>query len=277
LTLNTILILTAIGAALGVLIFIVGRVLPPESDVLKKTESIANILPGMNCGACGFPGCFAYAQATAANTSTIADYPCTVTLQDPEKLALLEDALGITLDASASQKALVRCGGNSDVIFQYSGDSTCKGLAQRLSGFRKCPFACLGLGDCALVCPQKAISIDQQNLMALVDRELCTGCSLCIAECPQNIIELVPADAKIALVCSYAPVRNVPARERCDSGCSHCKKCFRACENQAISWDDQLLIPQFDPQKCDLCLKCIQACPQNCLVQLIPQQVAATA
>ena len=271
---NTILILTAIAAALGVLIFIMGRVLPPESEVLKRTERIADILPGMNCGACGLPGCFAYAQAIAANPNAISDNPCAITMQDPDKLALLSDALGVSLDASTPQKALVRCSGNSDIIFQYSDTSTCKGVAQRLRGFRKCPFACPGLGDCLTVCPQNAISIDRQKMVATVDWSLCTGCGLCVSECPQYIIELVPADTKIALLCSYTPLKNVPGRERCDSGCTHCKKCFRACEDDAIAWNEQILMPQFDPQKCSLCLKCAQQCPPDCLSQLAPQLAA---
>lgn len=272
---DTILVLTGIGCALGALIFVVSKVLPPESDILKRTEEIAEILPGMNCGACGYPGCFAYAQALAANPNTIFDSPCTVTLQDPEKVRLLEQVLGVTLDASAmARKALVRCGGNSEIIYQHCGSETCKGAVQRLRGYKKCPFACLGLGDCVKVCPQDAISLDQEKKVAVVDWEKCTGCGLCVAECPQNIIELVPADTKVALLCSYTPLKNIPGRERCDFGCVHCKKCFRACEYEAITWNEEKLIPEFDAEKCTLCRKCIEECPQNCLAEVTREKVA---
>ena len=56
-------ILTAIGIACGVLIYVANRVLPSEPESLKKAEEVSENLPGMNCGACGYPGCFAYAQA----------------------------------------------------------------------------------------------------------------------------------------------------------------------------------------------------------------------
>lgn len=266
---NTILALTGIACALGILIFVVGKVLPQESDELKKTEELSKILPGMNCGACGFPGCFAYAQALAAKPNTISEKPCSVTLQDPQRTKDLEDALGITLDPSTmAKKAIVRCSGNSDSAFINSGTNSCKAAALRLSGFRQCPFACLGLDDCVSVCPQNAISIVPDKNVAVIDWNDCIGCGLCVSECPQNIISLIPANTKIAYLCSYSPLKNVPGRIRCDSGCTHCKKCFRACEDDAIIWNTETLTPEFVPDKCSLCLKCVDVCPADCLSPL---------
>ena len=261
-----IIILTGIALVCAAIIYLVNVVVPRKVQGLEKTEEIARILPGINCGACGHPGCFAYAQALTKNASLILETPCTIACQDPESLERLEKALGVTLDASEmSRKALIHCNGNSEVIYNYSGVGTCKAAAQLLRGYKKCPYACLGLGDCLEVCPQDAISIKPENGVAVVDPEKCTGCGLCLVECPQNLIELVPAGTKIAFLCNYAPLRDIPGREKCDAGCIHCQKCFKSCEYEAIVWNKERAIPEFDIEKCTLCRKCIEVCPTHTL------------
>ena len=260
------IILTGIALGLGILIYVVNRVVPTKVKGIEKTEEIAAILPGMNCGACGHPGCFAFAQALTKNADLILKTPCTVVLQDTEGVERLEKALGVTLDTSEmSKKALIHCNGNSEVIYNYSGVGTCKAAAQLLRGYKKCPYACLGLRDCLEVCPQDAISIKLENGVAVVDPEKCTGCGLCLAECPQNLIELVPVGTKIAFLCNYTPLRDIPGREKCDAGCIHCRKCFKSCEDEAIVWNKERAIPEFDIEKCTLCRKCIEVCPTHTL------------
>jgi electron transport complex protein RnfB len=178
----------------------------------------------------------------------------------------LEKALGCKLDAAAMcKKALVQCSGNSGVICNYSGVQTCKAAAQLLRGYKKCPYACLGLGDCIEICPQDAISLDPGKNVAVVNPEKCIGCGLCVTECPQDIIELVPAGTKIAFLCNYKPLKNIPGRERCDFGCIRCRKCLKACEYEAIEWNTETALPEFNQEKCTLCLKCVEVCPQNTL------------
>ena len=259
-------ILTAIGLVCGLIIYLVYIKVPQKVKGLEKTEEINSILPGMNCGACGYPGCFGYAQAIAQDPDLVLKTPCSQVLQDPESLAKLEEALGCTLDASAMcKKALVHCNGNPEVICSYSGAQTCKAASQLLRGYKRCPYACLGFDDCVKVCPQGAISIDPEKDVAVVDPEACTGCGLCVTECPQDLIELVPAGTKIAFLCNYKPLKDIPGREKCDFGCIHCRKCFKACEDEAIEWNKETALPEFNQEKCTLCHKCIEACEQNTL------------
>jgi len=259
-------VLVVIGAVCGLLIYFAYTKVPQKVKGLEKADELKSILPGTNCGACGRPSCFAYAQAVSQEPGLVAKTPCAFVLQDPESLGRLEKALGITLDASEmSKKALVHCSGNSEIIYNYSGVETCKAAAQLLSGYKKCPFACLGLEDCLEVCPVDAISIDPEKNVAVVDPRLCTGCGLCVTECPLNLIELVPARTKIAFLCNYKPLRDIPGRERCDFGCTHCRKCFKACEDEAIEWDKETALPVFNQERCTLCHKCIEVCEQNTL------------
>ncbi len=271
-----VIILTVIGLVCAVIIYLVNAVVPRKVQGLEKTEEIASILPGINCGACGRPGCFAYAQALTKDADLILKTPCTIVLQDTEGVERLEKALGVTLDASEmSKKALIHCNGNSEVIYNYSGVGTCKGAAQLLSGYKKCPYACLGIGDCLVVCPQNAISIQPENGVAVIDPEKCTGCGLCLAECPLNLIELVPPEIKIAFRCNYVPLRDIPGREKCDAGCTHCRKCFNICEDEAIVWNKERVLPEFDIEKCTRCGKCIEVCEQNTLADFTEAKVAA--
>lgn len=271
-------LIAAVGLACGIIIYIVYIKMPIKVQGIEKTEELSAILPGMNCGACGYPGCFGLAQAIAKDPELIRKAPCTVLLQDPERLASMEGALGITLDASAMQKrALVHCGGASDVVYHYSGIQTCKATSLLLDGYKKCPYACLGFGDCAAVCPQGAIHIDPEKNIAEVEWEKCTGCGLCVTECSKDIIELVPMGTKIVPRCSYLPIRNIPGREKCEFGCIHCRKCFNACEASAIIWNKERAIPEFDTEKCTLCLSCIEACLNGVLKEVSQQREKVTA
>ncbi len=259
-------ILVAIGLACGIIIYLVYIKVPQKVKGLEKTEEITSILPGMNCGACGYPGCFAYAQALSQDPELVTKTPCSQVLQDSASLEQLEKALGCKLDATAMcKKALAQCSGNSEVAYDYSGAQTCKAAAQLLRGYKKCPYACLGLGDCVEICPQGAISIDPEKNVAVVDPEKCIGCGLCVTECSQDLIELVSAGTKIAFFCNYKPLKNIPGRERCDFGCIRCRKCFKACEYEAIAWNTEIALPEFNQEKCTLCLKCVEVCPQNTL------------
>ena len=272
---TTIIVLVAIGLGLGTLIYVVNIVIPHKVKGLERTEELTGILPGANCGACGKPGCFAYAQMLTEDADQITKSPCALILQDNESLEQLGKALGITLDASEmSKKALIHCSGNSEVVFNYSGVKTCKGATQLLRGYKKCPYACLGLRDCVEVCPQEAISIDPDKEVAVVDHEKCNGCGMCAAECPQNMIELVPAGTKMALLCNYQTLRDIPGRDKCDIGCTHCRKCVRVCEDEAIGWNRDRGVPEFDNDKCTLCNKCIEVCESNTLAYFTESKTA---
>jgi Na+-translocating ferredoxin:NAD+ oxidoreductase RNF subunit RnfB len=265
----TILILTGVGLAAAVLIYLVNVVVPHKVKGLEEIEEIAGILPGINCGACGYPGCFGYAQGLVKDANLIQKTPCGPVLQDTIALNRLGEALGMTLDASAmAKKAFIHCGGNSEIISDYAGAMTCKGAAQLLRGYEKCPYACSGLGDCIQVCLQGAIFMDEEKKIVRIDQEKCNGCGLCKAECPMGLIELVPVGTKIAFLCNYEQLRDIPGREKCDNGCTHCRKCLKACTDEgvmAIEWNKVRGIPEFNQSKCTLCGKCIEVCESKTL------------
>lgn len=275
---TSLLVVAAIGLACGVAIYICYILIPTRVQGIDKTLELAGMLPGRNCGACSYPGCFGYAQALIGNPELVKNFACSLCINDAERIARISEALGVSINA-VQKKALLHCGGNSEEVYSYSGVKTCKGANQLLSGNRKCPYACLGFGDCVTVCPEGAISIDPQKKIAVIDWSKCTGCGLCAKECSKDIIELVSSKAKIGHTCSYYPLRNIPGRERCEFGCTHCMRCFRACESEAIIWNKEKGIPEFDADKCILCLKCIEECPTHCIevvtLEKVPEKTAA--
>ncbi len=263
-----IIILTAIGIVCGILITVINKVLPKEPQTLKKVEQISSKLPGMNCGACGYPGCFAYAQALSKDSKIFFSNTCATVLQDESLLSGLENELNIKIDKSAlNKKAVVACSGNCEHVGSYLGVESCKTASKILRGFKRCPYSCLGLGDCIKVCPSNAISIDIKTRVAVVNPDRCTGCGLCVKECPRNIISLVPANAKVLFLCSYQDAKDIPGREKCDSGCIGCRKCFKVCPNQAITWNNKKALPEFDLSKCNGCYMCVEACPKGKIVK----------
>ena len=259
-------ILTSIGVICGIAIWVTNRTLPPEPASLQKAEEVSGNLPGMNCGACGFPGCFAYAQALSKDKNVFFSNTCSTVLQDKNMLSSLEKSLDLKINISSlDKKAVIGCSGNSEMIGSYLGIGSCKSANKILKGFKTCPYGCLGAGDCIKVCPQNAIKIDIDKKIAVVDFDKCNGCGLCVRECPRKIIKLVPTDAKLAFLCSYESTKDIPGREKCDFGCIRCRKCVKACENNAISWNKEKLIPEIDyvaNLKCDVCT---EVCPTKVL------------
>lgn len=209
----TIIAVSAIGLLFGLLIYIVNARLPYKSGSTEKAEKINSALPGTDCSACGYKDCFSYAQALADNPELINRKPCSIALESPETVSGLEEALGIKLD-TAAKKAIIHCGGGSEAILSYHGIKTCQAAVRISSGHKRCPYACLGFGDCVSVCPQKAISIDDSDI-AVIDYEKCNGCGRCVDECPQNLIELAPAATRSNFRCSYGQTEDIAGRERC--------------------------------------------------------------
>ncbi len=259
--------LTIVGLGCGVAIYLANKFLPEENEMLKKTEEIAQFLPGMNCGACGKPGCFAYAGEVAKTTTTFSTHPCQTFLNDEEAVKSMGDMLGMELSGGEKKIAIVHCAGDSDVLYEYEGVDTCKAARQLSGGYKQCSFACLGFGDCMDVCPVDAIHKDEQKRIVTIDPEACIGCGLCAKECPQVVIEIVPADMPQYLACNYTPRRDIPGREKCDLGCIHCRKCFKVSENGEVIWDKETFMPKFDHELLLPAPAAIEACPKDVILK----------
>ena len=115
-----------------------------------------------------------------------------------------------------SKVALVRCSPEREFEkdrMNYYGVKSCKLFATQCETEDFCDWGCIGLGDCALVCPQEAINIVKGTAVV---SNLCNGCGKCVAECPKKLIKLVPLSFSECKHCA------VPAEENVNCAKCHC-------------------------------------------------------
>ena len=264
-TILAVILLSSVGLITGIAIFVANRILPKEDASLQKANEIKELLPGADCGACGKPGCFAYAQAVAKDVKILDDSPCRILASDEEATQALGEYLGIDLsNAGPGSKAVVHCTGDSPRIGSYSGVQSCAAAVQVGAGEKECPYACVGYGDCATVCPVNAISIDGEKNIAVVDWDTCIGCGMCVAACPRGLIELIPAETPQYLGCNYQAAKDIAGRKKCSVGCIHCRICVRSSENGEVEWDDKKDLPRFSET---LATNAIEKCPRKIIIK----------
>lgn len=108
-----------------------------------------------------------------------------------------------------NKKAVVMCQPKKDFSLKRSkinpGHTCFMEKSLRSSG-ADCVYACIGLGDCAKVCFQKAIFI--RNNTAIVKRDFCCGCGKCAEVCPQHIIKMIPKNETVNVCCKNSEAEN---------------------------------------------------------------------
>lgn len=257
---NITAILTA-AALVGGLGIIIGLLLGVASEKFKvevneKEIAVRELLPGNNCGGCGFAGCDALAKAIAEGTADVAACPVGGS-------AVAEQIAGVMgVDSVAKQRmtAFVKCAGTCDksaVKYNYFGISDCsKAFIAPGHGSKACSYGCMGLGSCVAACPFDAIHI--ANGVAAVDKEACKACGRCVAACPNHLIELVPYSAEHLVRCNSKD-KGKTVKESCSAGCIGCSLCAKNCEAGAITVENNLA--RIDYSLCTGCGKCKEKCP----------------
>ena len=247
-----ILAVTAIGLVCGVGLCIASAFMRVQED--ERLEKIRACLPGANCGGCGFSGCDGYARALLEpGTKTNLCVP-----GGDAAAQAISAMLGVEAEDVVEQVAVVQCSGtceHTQYKQDYRGLPSCKAAKVYFGGTGTCIHGCLGLGDCAKVCPQGAIGYNKG--VAQVDLHKCIGCGLCSRTCPQGIIQIVPDVIRTAVLCSSKD-KGARTKAACSAGCIGCKKCERTCEADAIHVTDN--VARIDYTRCTGCGKCAEVC-----------------
>ncbi len=225
----------------------------------KKNE-ILDSLPKANCGACGYVGCEQYAEAILLQNVDI-------TLCRPggeETAKKIASIVGKEISQIERLVAQVMCNGGTNCKddFVYKGEQKCSYATNFFQGQKMCKYACLGFGDCVEVCPFDAIFINK-NGVAEVDILKCTGCGLCVSECPKKIIKLVPCKFQVHIRCASKD-KGVVVKQMCSTGCIGCGICVKSCPKNDIYLDNNLAIMKYE--KCDNCQICVTKCPTKTIV-----------
>lgn len=263
---QTILIATAVVAVIGFIIGLAlvaaGKKFPVKVD--ERVEAIRSLLPGNNCGACGFAGCDAMAAAIVDGKTPVNSCP----VCSADKVAAIAEVMGVNAEAAVRKVAFVHCAGScekSPETFHYVGVRDCRTAV--LSGVpaRACSSGCLGFGSCVAACPHNAIQV--QNGVAVVLPGRCLGCGLCAAACPKNLISLIPVGSANGVRCS-SHERGPAVKKVCSAGCLGCGLCVKQCPEGAVSLQNNLAV--IDPEKCIGCGKCTEKCPAGSIVPASP-------
>lgn len=265
---TAVIVLGGLGLLLGLgLTFAYIKLAVVPSEVEKK---LLDVLPGVNCGACGFPGCAGFAAALAKQGKDAGF--CPVGGQEVE--SKVSEILGIAASEIEPMVAVLRCQGGKDRTrerFDYDGlmDCVAANLIQR--GSKACEYGCLGYGNCERVCPFGAIRMGDNGLPIIYDNK-CTGCGLCVEECPRDVLELMPKIQKVYVACN-SKAKGAVVRKVCDIGCIACKICEKNCPYNAIEVVDNLA--RIDPKKCENATICVLKCPTKCIVDKIASRPKA--
>ena len=226
----------------------------------KTATEIRDCLPGANCGACGYSGCDGYAKALAEKTTDQTNLCIPGGDGTAKDIAAI---LGVEAADVVEKVAYVACNGNCDTMakrYDYQGHKTCHTANMAYAGDKLCTFACLGYVDCAAVCPQDAISIE--NGVAVVNSRKCIGCGICARTCPNGIIRLINDTSRVVVQCSNHD-KGALTRKYCVNGCIGCKRCEKVCASGAIKVKDNLA--EIDYSLCTGCGECAKACTVHCI------------
>jgi electron transport complex protein RnfB len=283
-----VIFLSILSLILGIFYYLASKTIFISLE--ENINKINNLLPQTNCGVCGYNSCYLFAKALVEGKSK----PSKCIPADNSFIHEIYETIKIPVEIKEPMIAVVHCKGdsnNSKKRFEYIGISNCHAAILAGNGFKACEYGCLGLGSCVSVCKFDAIAI--KNGIAYIDPEKCTGCGLCVKECPRGLISLIPKVHKIYLACSNHD-RGNKVKNYCSFGCTACTLCVKATPSGAISMIDNLPVLdyssgdnfvvaayscpsksfndliKFRPKanidiKCDGCSQCISSCPTHAI------------
>ena len=254
-------IVGVLGAILGAMLAFAARVF-----AVKKNEKVAEVeavLPGLNCGACGYPGCAGYAEAVAEEGEKI-------TLCGPggaSTVSKLSEILGVeAADTGTRQVAQVHCRGGRDVSqydFEYTGLKDCNALHLLYGGDKVCKSGCHGLGSCIKVCPVNAIDYDDEGKV-WVDKDVCISCGKCIDICPTGVMKWVPYNADYIVACNNTDPVKV-TKKICSVGCIACKICAKKSPDGGYVIENNLSTIDFSARGDRSAAA--EKCPPKCIIE----------
>jgi len=250
-----------LGGLLGLGLAVASRLLAVKKD--ERVERVEGALPGANCGACGYAGCAAYAEAIVNEGAEI--NLCSP--GGPDTVKAVAEIMGQDADVGSSEKmvARVHCRGTQatcSYLYAYRGVLDCNAMHMHFGGDKECEFGCLGLGSCMRVCPSEAIYYEE-NGQVRVDRDKCISCGKCVEVCPTGVMKMVPYTADYIVACNSTD-KGGKVRKYCKVGCIGCGVCAKKSPEGGFVVEN--FLASIDYSQNGSREEAVTACPPKCIV-----------
>ncbi len=255
-------IMAGLGVLLSVLVAIASKRLYVFED--PRIDEVEQLLPGANCGACGVPGCRAFAEAIVAGKAS----PAQCTASSQEIIDQIAAYLGVDAGVQVRRVARLACAGGTNVARQmatYYGAETCRAAVLVAGGGKSCVWGCLGYGDCQDVCQFDSIHMSENGL-PVVNEDKCTACGACVDECPKDLFTLLPVNQRLWVACKSLAEEEV-AEAECAVACTGCGRCAMDAPNGMVSITNNLAHVDYRKWRPD-CKVAIERCPTGAIVWL---------
>jgi len=207
--LNAVISMSIIGFLAGVGLSVAWKFFYVAED--PRIESVKAVLPGVNCGSCGFAGCAGAARAIVTGKASI-----NVCLIGGFKVSTqVAEILGLKASYNESKIATVGCVSSlrMETRYNYKGLEDCRAENLFYGGSNICERGCLGKGSCFKVCQFDAIHISL-DLVPEIDENKCLGCGKCVEVCPTGVLSLISFTDKL-LNLNQIDDCLAPCRQKC--------------------------------------------------------------
>lgn len=257
-----VVIMVGLGVLFGFILAYANKKLAIEVNPL--IHIVEDVLPKGQCGACGYPGCMAYAEAVVMDPNV----PPNLCTPGKDAVAkMVGELTGKSAPPMEPQIAQVRCAGSNKHAVQaheYHGVKDCVAANMLFGGAKSCKYGCLGLGTCVKACPFDAMTMSPDGL-PIIDEEKCTACGKCVAVCPKQVIALMPLGSHVRVNCSSKDKGPI-AKKACGVACIGCSICMRQCPHGAIKMENNLAVvdPKVCQEKCSDAV-CLAKCPTKAI------------
>ena len=260
----SIISMDGLGISFAAILAVADRTMGVKED--RNIAAIEEILPGLNCGACGYAGCHSFAVALSKGDAEVTG--CLPGGEDAS--TKLAEFLGLEKGECVKSVAVLHCNADFDkrkIYADYKGIATCQAANKVFGGGVACVYGCLGYGDCVKVCPFGAITM--ANGLPVVNSAKCTSCGKCVKACPRDLysIEKFIKDQITIVACSSLDKGPI-VRQVCGVGCIACKVCEKL-SSGAFEVKDNLAKVDYGKTTPDIDWeKMINKCPTKVIVRI---------
>ncbi len=258
-----VLVMGMVGLIFGLVLAFANKKLAVERNPLIHV--VEDILPKGQCGACGFAGCQAYAEAVVNDPAVAPDLCIPGKAEVAHKVAELTGKKAAEL---APRLAHVKCANPMSSAlkkYTYTGINDCVAASLLQLGPKSCEYGCIGFGTCQRHCAFGAITLNDDGL-PVIDMRKCTGCGKCESVCPKKVIEMVPLLGTMVEVDCNSKDKGAVARKNCPVACLGCGLCVKLCPYGAIKIESNLAVvdPAVCMANCDNPV-CLAKCPTKAI------------